>query len=243
MHARYFSAHLGRFTSVDPVLRDTSNPQSWNRYAYVRGNPLKYVDLTGEIVSLSALNDTELQKLLDALTEATGNKYGVDAKGNLTLIELGKMSSESGTKIVDDLINNDKTLMVKSCNGCGIRFAGSDNQKGRIYLDFLDFNFLDFGKVNPSSFGLGMHFLHEGLHQLNPDKSDPSGQGERGFFVDRVNQVRRERGYNIRDQYVGQDNYGRVTIYFQARGWRRFLGIRRKVEFPDREVTAGPPPS
>jgi hypothetical protein len=47
MHARYFSAHLGRFHSVDPVAAVPSWPQSWNRYSYVLGNPVKYTDPDG----------------------------------------------------------------------------------------------------------------------------------------------------------------------------------------------------
>jgi RHS repeat-associated protein len=47
MHARYFSAHLGRFQSVDPIGPAPSWPQSWNRYSYVLGNPVKYYDPEG----------------------------------------------------------------------------------------------------------------------------------------------------------------------------------------------------
>jgi hypothetical protein len=47
--ARYFGAALGRFTSPDPenAGADFTNPQSWNAYAYVLGNPLANVDPTG----------------------------------------------------------------------------------------------------------------------------------------------------------------------------------------------------
>lgn len=34
MHARYFSAHLGRFLSSDPIVASPGVPQAWNRYAY-----------------------------------------------------------------------------------------------------------------------------------------------------------------------------------------------------------------
>lgn len=35
--------------SVDPLGGNPRVPQTWNRYAYVVGNPLKYVDPTGEL--------------------------------------------------------------------------------------------------------------------------------------------------------------------------------------------------
>jgi hypothetical protein len=43
------SSAQGRFTSPDPsnLGVDFSNPQTWNRYAYVGNNPLKYVDQNG----------------------------------------------------------------------------------------------------------------------------------------------------------------------------------------------------
>lgn len=49
MLARYYSAGLGRFLSVDPGGDpDLEDPQSWNRYSYVFNNPLRYNDPTGE---------------------------------------------------------------------------------------------------------------------------------------------------------------------------------------------------
>jgi RHS repeat-associated protein len=47
MHARYYSPALARFVSVDTVGGDPSSSQSWNRYSYTRGNPLRAVDPTG----------------------------------------------------------------------------------------------------------------------------------------------------------------------------------------------------
>jgi len=47
--ARYFSGAQGRFTSPDPLLNSGKpwEPQSWNRYAYIDNNPLRYTDQTG----------------------------------------------------------------------------------------------------------------------------------------------------------------------------------------------------
>ncbi len=48
--ARYFSGAQGRFTSPDPHNEGAQlvDPQSWNMYAYVGNNPLRYVDPDGQ---------------------------------------------------------------------------------------------------------------------------------------------------------------------------------------------------
>jgi RHS repeat-associated protein len=47
MHARHYNLNLGRFLSVDPAPADPMRPQSWNAYAYVLNNPLKFTDPFG----------------------------------------------------------------------------------------------------------------------------------------------------------------------------------------------------
>ena len=47
MHARFFIPLVSRFTVTDPLQRSRSFPGSWNRYSYVHGNPLRYVDPSG----------------------------------------------------------------------------------------------------------------------------------------------------------------------------------------------------
>jgi RHS repeat-associated protein len=47
MHARYFSPTTGRFLSVDQGNGKPEVPQSWNRYAYARANPVRRVDPDG----------------------------------------------------------------------------------------------------------------------------------------------------------------------------------------------------
>lgn len=51
--ARYYASRTGRFTTVDPVITLDENlvdPQRWNRYAYVRNNPLRYTDPEGRCI-------------------------------------------------------------------------------------------------------------------------------------------------------------------------------------------------
>jgi len=45
--ARYYDTTLGRFLSADTIVPDAGVPQSFNRYAYVRNNPLRAIDPSG----------------------------------------------------------------------------------------------------------------------------------------------------------------------------------------------------
>jgi RHS repeat-associated protein len=46
-NARYYAPLIGRFISADTIVPEPGNPQDLNRYAYVRGNPLKHTDPSG----------------------------------------------------------------------------------------------------------------------------------------------------------------------------------------------------
>src|SRR4030095_6245191 len=45
--ARFYSPKIGRLLSADTIVPGTGNPQAFNRYSYVLGNPLKYIDPSG----------------------------------------------------------------------------------------------------------------------------------------------------------------------------------------------------
>ncbi|MBU0666329.1 MAG: RHS repeat-associated core domain-containing protein [Nanoarchaeota archaeon] len=46
--ARYYNPNTGRFITADTVKGDVLDTQSQNRYVYVKNNPIKYIDPTGE---------------------------------------------------------------------------------------------------------------------------------------------------------------------------------------------------
>ncbi|MBI4356227.1 MAG: VCBS repeat-containing protein [Candidatus Omnitrophica bacterium] len=46
-NARYYDPTLGRFTSPDPLVQAPADPQTLNRYSYVRNNPIVFVDPSG----------------------------------------------------------------------------------------------------------------------------------------------------------------------------------------------------
>jgi len=47
MGARFYDSALGRWISADTLVPEPGSPQSFNRYAYALGNPLRFVDPTG----------------------------------------------------------------------------------------------------------------------------------------------------------------------------------------------------
>jgi RHS repeat-associated protein len=51
-NARFHSPRLGRFMSLDPIGGHLSNPQSFNRYAYVRNDPINATDSTGMVCDM-----------------------------------------------------------------------------------------------------------------------------------------------------------------------------------------------
>ncbi|MBQ7273742.1 MAG: RHS repeat-associated core domain-containing protein, partial [Bacteroidales bacterium] len=50
MNARLYDPLVGRFLSPDPYVQAPDFTQNFNRYSYALNNPLKYTDLSGEVI-------------------------------------------------------------------------------------------------------------------------------------------------------------------------------------------------
>ncbi len=48
-NARFYDPYLNRFISADTIIPDPADPQSFNRYSYVLGNPIRYTDPSGHV--------------------------------------------------------------------------------------------------------------------------------------------------------------------------------------------------
>jgi RHS repeat-associated protein len=71
MRARYYSADLRRFVNQDVLLGNVADGQSLNRFAFVTGNPVSFVDPFGlEEVQPEILNPTITKEDLDSLFNA-----------------------------------------------------------------------------------------------------------------------------------------------------------------------------
>jgi RHS repeat-associated protein len=71
--ARFLGGNNGRFTTTDPaqVTDALLDPQQWNKYAYARGNPLKFRDPLGAAVELIG-SEADRERSFNLLLEAVG---------------------------------------------------------------------------------------------------------------------------------------------------------------------------
>ncbi len=112
--ARYLSASLGRFTSVDPGGADAqiAIPQSWNAYAYVRNDPLALVDPDG-FASTKAERRAKAEVLRKTVSRTAGRIAG-RALGPLELAKLGVKAANRSISLLAP------AMMVTASHGAKI---------------------------------------------------------------------------------------------------------------------------
>jgi RHS repeat-associated protein len=64
---RYYTNAIGRFSSIDPGPYSWSDPQTLNRYAYTRNNPLRYVDPTGMYFVVAAEMQPQIKQYISTM--------------------------------------------------------------------------------------------------------------------------------------------------------------------------------
>jgi RHS repeat-associated protein len=151
--ARYFGSSLGRFISPDPMGGDTKDPQSLNRYAYVRNNPLKLTDPTGLNFNL-ACSGPDTDTCQGGLQGTTTTTTTTDANGNQTTTSAftaTEISNDKNGNLVDQNGNRysgtfDGTNVSFTQNGStqsstGVWKEGSDPTSGITGGGALDDSF------------------------------------------------------------------------------------------------------
>ncbi len=84
--ARMYGSTMGRFLSPDDVRNDSNvaDPQSWNLYAYVRNNPLRYTDPDGKEATVTTQCSSD-GKTCQVNVSATVAIYAVNGTSNAQL--------------------------------------------------------------------------------------------------------------------------------------------------------------
>lgn len=79
MHFRFYGASIGRFQKPDSQFGSPLNPQGWNLYSYVSGNPVNFNDPTGhepKIYSYSVVMDPFAHEAFGSSGEDEGEGGG-----------------------------------------------------------------------------------------------------------------------------------------------------------------------
>ncbi len=147
-NARYYDPNLGIFISPDTIVPDPGNVMDWNRYMYVRGNPMSYVDPTGHFcvpgfnvgtTCTESTNWDAVQTSLDAvgLVEPTPFADGTNTmislvRGNYTdagLSALGMIpyagDLAKGGKYADEIYAGGKWVWKKGADLLGLSDEGA----------------------------------------------------------------------------------------------------------------------
>jgi RHS repeat-associated protein len=113
MLARYYQNGWGRFLSVDPTWEsaDLGNPESWNRYAYVRSNPINATDPDGRV--LQTANLTTIQDLAGS----AGSKVTV-TNGNIDVSQVtaADRQGNEGAQLVYELATSQNVYSYSEGN-------------------------------------------------------------------------------------------------------------------------------
>ena len=189
--ARYYAGTQGRFTGADAFFKDSAvaDPQSWNKYAYARNNPLKYVDPEGEKATVTIVTD-EKKKTGTITINATIAVYAMDGsqldskavdKAAHT-IESSIEKAWSGTYVQDGITytvttNVDVSAVANEAQG---KKSGAQNVIGlwngpvahnadSVVFPGKIFGGPDAGQWNINTLNVGATAAHEFAHLLGVD--------------------------------------------------------------------------
>ncbi len=235
---RTFSSVVGRFTSPDNFLNDTTqtDPASWNLYVYVRNNPLNFTDPTGELIMAGKnLSDKDRKALLERLNYTYGcaNCVSIDKNGYLQ-VDTSSLSADvqKATQYITDAINAKASdffaaILIKNGNShiaFGSAGQGTDPKTGKVYnviaLDFDDYKNLEGDEELKKAFEFTT-FAHELAHIYPKKKDDPDGDyaKERGPVVNAVNEILHATGRPLRANYFvdAAAEYQRIVHFGSAK--------------------------
>jgi RHS repeat-associated protein len=254
---RYYSSPHGRFTSPDPLLSSgrVENAQTWNRYNYVLGNPLRYSDPLGlfewDETAGGDATDEELQarstdrnlrkKERKAARKALEfrNKFRASREQARQAASNPNLSEEQRTRILSAVDSygeeNDQNgvfVAVKPKLGTGTGASTLLRDDGTILVSFRE---------NAKGVGLAIDIAHEGQHVYDADQflSNPQANGD----TDLTHYERERRAYEI-TSFVAQGlNQSSALKGFETKyqvwnkGWKNAEVSEKRAKGIDRLIS------
>jgi RHS repeat-associated protein len=97
--ARYYSSQYGRFMTPDPLGGHSEDPQTLNKYTYVRNNPLNLTDPTGLDWYLGCVNADHTSCI--KLNDKDKTWVQADKNGNATIVTSDSIRNGNNSATVD----------------------------------------------------------------------------------------------------------------------------------------------
>lgn len=120
--ARHYAGPFGRFLSTDAGAPNPSEPQTWNRYAYVTNNPLRFDDPDGRL---------KRDKTGQVIFKKESEKYVRHGGAPFVNfhVEVGYVIADNGDRIEAYRAHDTKDVRMK-CDCHGLTFAD-----GRLWIN------------------------------------------------------------------------------------------------------------
>ena len=135
LRARYYDPKVGRFTSLDIIRGDISNPQVMNRYVYCANNPIMFIDPNG--LRLKSYTAEAASVLLQQVIKITGDdRYTFDRNFEIYLEESLESNvvggSAIGRALVQAAIQSDKDIILNIADKNGDPHNSSTSWHGTV---------------------------------------------------------------------------------------------------------------
>jgi len=141
-NARYYDADVGRFVTADNVIDGEYDTQGWNRYSYVKGNPVGAKDPDGhEMIEPNSSDGTgywniEKGENLSRIVQSLNKQYSMDItlndiiKANPQISDKNKIYT--GNKVKLPFLHFEKSYYIYGFTGNTVVNLGS-SYKGEMY--------------------------------------------------------------------------------------------------------------
>jgi RHS repeat-associated protein len=131
MHARHESEWTGRFLSVDAESGKPGRPQTWNRFVYAIGNPIRFIDPNGQEAEESSLFQQLYSFFSSAFNRAAPppsvpmdpSAGGLVREGELSPAQAQRMSPGQDAALVQQGLNESGSALAAGFSVIAIEYG------------------------------------------------------------------------------------------------------------------------